>query len=151
MVGGSGRGELEHLLFVLLFAPLLEERRERVERQVATADQPFDAPMSSRWRESLFGPGVEAPVDDVGEVALEGSASLAFRLSLGHLALEEGARSRVDAGLGDGDSVEAGVDLPVAAAVETMAAGGGARAAGDWSRAAVAGVGGVAPEAAHVA
>jgi hypothetical protein len=30
MVGGSGRGELEHLLFGVL-APLLEERGERVE------------------------------------------------------------------------------------------------------------------------
>jgi hypothetical protein len=41
MVGGSGRGESEHLLSVFFFASLLEERRERVERQVAAADEPF--------------------------------------------------------------------------------------------------------------
>jgi hypothetical protein len=47
MIGCSGRGEFEHLLVDVFFVPLLEERRERVERQVAAADQPFDAPMSS--------------------------------------------------------------------------------------------------------
>ena len=41
MVGGSGRGEREHLLGVVVFAPLLEERRERVERQVAASDEPL--------------------------------------------------------------------------------------------------------------
>ncbi len=40
MVGGSGGGEFEHLLF-LLVAPLFEERRERVEAQVAAADEPL--------------------------------------------------------------------------------------------------------------
>jgi hypothetical protein len=31
MVGGSGRAESGHLLVDVFFAPLLEERRERVE------------------------------------------------------------------------------------------------------------------------
>lgn len=52
----------------------------------------------------MFGPGVETPVDDVGEVTLEGATCLSLRLSLDHLALEEGARSRVDAGRGGNHS-----------------------------------------------
>ena len=77
----------------------------------------------NRWWKRLFGPRVETSVDDVGEVALEGTASFSLRLSFGDLALQEDARSRVDAGLGDRDAVEAGVDLAVAAAVEAVAAG----------------------------
>jgi hypothetical protein len=41
MVGGLGRGELGYLLLVLVVAALLEERGERVEAEVAAADEPL--------------------------------------------------------------------------------------------------------------
>jgi hypothetical protein len=41
MVGGSGRGELEHLVFVFLLAPIFEQRGERVEAEGAAPNQPF--------------------------------------------------------------------------------------------------------------
>src|SRR6266536_6223906 len=104
--------------------------------------------MSSRlgW-EGVFGPGEEAVVDDVGEVAFEGAAVFARCRGFGDLAGEVGAGAGVDAGLGKGDAVEGGVDLAVAAAVEAVTTGGTARAAGDGSDAAVAGVGVLAAEA----
>jgi hypothetical protein len=77
---------------------------------------------AKRWK-SVFGPGVEAAVDDVGEVALERATRLALRLPFRDLALEEGSCSWVDASLGDGDAVQAGVDLAVAATMEAVAAG----------------------------
>ena len=52
------------------------------------------------------------------------AACFSFRFPFGDLAGKEGARVGVDAGLRDGDAVEAGVDLAVAAAVEAVAAGG---------------------------
>jgi hypothetical protein len=88
------------------------------------ADEPFDSPMSSVERWCCLGPGVEAPVDDVGEVAFEGSAGFARCFPLGDLAGEVGARGWVVAGLHDGDAVEGGVELAVAAAVEAVAACG---------------------------
>jgi hypothetical protein len=55
-------------------------------------DERFDPPMSSGLRcERGFGPGVEATVDDVGKVALEGAAGFALGLAFGGLAGEEGA------------------------------------------------------------
>src|SRR5438552_19061673 len=51
----------------------------------------FDAPMSSRYRwEGLLSPGVEAVVDDVGEVAFECAAGFAWCFAFGDLALEVG-------------------------------------------------------------
>jgi hypothetical protein len=107
--------------------------------------------MSSVFRcERCFGPGVEAAVDDVGEVALERAACFSFRLTLGLFAGEEGAGAGVDAGLHDRDPVEGGVELAVAAAVEAVVAGGLAGAAGDRGDAAEAGEGGAAAEAADI-
>ena len=98
-----------------------------------------------------MGPGVEAAVDDVGEVAFEGASCFAGRLAFGDLAGEVGACWRVVAGLDDGDAVEGGVELAVAAAVEAVAACGLAGAAGDRCGAAEAGEGGGVAEAADVA
>jgi hypothetical protein len=48
MIGGSGRGELARLLSVFVFFLLvIEHRLQRVGGEVAAADEPFDAPMSS--------------------------------------------------------------------------------------------------------
>ena len=114
-------------------------------------DEAFDSPMSRVERWCGFGPGVEAAVDDVGEVAFERSACFAWRLAFGDLAGEVGPRGRVVAGLDDGDAVEGSVELPVAAAVEAVSAGGLARAAGDRCGAAEAREGGGIAEAADVA
>src|SRR5262245_14982320 len=92
------------------------------------------------WR--AFGPGVEAAVDDVGEVSFERSPCFAWCLAFCDLAGEEGASWRVVAGLDDCDAVEGGVELAVAAAVEAVAAGALAGAAGDRCGAAEAGEGG---------
>src|SRR5262245_50268637 len=98
-----------------------------------------------------FGPGVEAAVDDFGEVAFQRSSCFAWCLALGDLAGEVGACGRVVAGLDDRDAVEGGVELAVAAAVEAVAAGCFAGAAGDGCGAAEAGEGGGVAEAADVA
>src|SRR6266511_4771676 len=70
MVGGSGWGERGHLLSVFLFALLLEERRERVEREVAAPDQPlivlFDQEAGG---EPDQGGVVGEDADDVGAAA----------------------------------------------------------------------------------
>ena len=94
---------------------------------------------------------MEAPVDDVGEVAFEGAAGFAWRFAFGDLAGEVCLRGWVVAGLDDRDPVEGGVELAVAAAVEPVAACGLARAAGDWCGAAEAGERGAVAEAADVA
>src|SRR6266508_6811040 len=88
------------------------------------ADEALDSPMSSvePWRG--FGPGVEAAVDDVGEVSFERASSFALCLPFGDLAGEVGAGWWVVASLDDGDPVEGGVELAVAAAVEPVAACG---------------------------
>ena len=73
MVGCSSRGELSHLLsLLLLFSIPFENRLQGVSAEIAPPDEPLDAPMSSaqRWQ-GVLGPGVEAVVDDVGEVAFE--------------------------------------------------------------------------------
>src|SRR5213592_1993708 len=97
------------------------------------------------------GPGVQASVDDVGEVAFEGAAGFAWGLALADLAFEEGFGVGVVALLDDRDAVERGVELAVAAAVQSVAAGGLARPAGDRCGAAEAGEGGGIAEAANVA
>src|SRR5215210_2090957 len=101
--------------------------------------------------ERVFGPGLQAPVDDVGEMAFEGAASFTAGLAFGGFAGDECAGAWVDAGLHDRDPVEGGVELAVAAAIEAVVAGGLAGAAGDRCGAAEAGVGGGAAEAADVA
>ena len=88
------------------------------------ADEALDSPMSSVecWRG--FCPGVEAAVDDVGEVSFQRASRFAWRFAFGDLAGEVGARRWVVAGLDDGDAVEGGVELAVAAAVEPVPACG---------------------------
>src|SRR5687767_6796985 len=82
------------------------------------------------------GPGEQASVDDVCEVALEGAAGFAWGLALPELAGQESFGVGVVALLDDRDAVERGVKLSVAAAVQAMASGGLAGAAGDRGRAA---------------
>ena len=115
------------------------------------ADEALDSPMSSVECWCGFCPGVEASVDDVGEVAFERAACFARGLAFGDLAGEVGAGWWVVAGLDDRDAVEGGVELAVAAAVESVSACGLAGAAGDWCGAAKAGEGGGVAEAADVA
>jgi hypothetical protein len=80
--------------------------------------------MSSVERWGCFRPGVEAAVDDVGEVAFERAARFAWCLALGDLAREVGAGWWVVAGLDDGYPVKSGVELAVAAAMEPVTTGG---------------------------
>jgi hypothetical protein len=65
---------------------------------------------------------LEGRVDGSGELSFEAADGLASALSFGLFAVEVGAGGRVDAGLGDRDSVEGAVELAVAAAVEPVAA-----------------------------
>src|SRR5215210_7273590 len=85
------------------------------------------------------GPGDEVAVEDVGEVALEGAASFSWCLAFADLAFEERLGLGVVALLNDGDAVERGVELAVAAAVQAMPSCGLSRAAGDGCGAAEAG------------
>jgi len=78
--------------------------------------------MSSVERWGCFGPGVEAAVDDVGEVSFQRAPRFPWCFAFGDLAGEVGAGWWVVAGLDDGDAVEGGVELAVAAAVEAVAA-----------------------------
>jgi len=77
-----------------------------------------------------LGPGQEAAVDDVGEVAFEGAAGFAGRFAFGDFAGEERLGLGVVALLDDRDPVERRVELSVAAAVQAVAASGLAGAAG---------------------
>jgi hypothetical protein len=71
-----------------------------------------------------LGPGVEAPVDDAGDVAFERRACFAGRLSFPEFAGEVGACWWVVTGLDNRDALEGGVELAVAASVEAVASGG---------------------------
>jgi hypothetical protein len=65
--------------------------------------------------------------DAAGEVAFEASDGFAAGLAFRRLAGEVVAGFRVAAGAGDGDAVDGGVDLAVAAAIQAVAVGlGGA-------------------------
>src|SRR3954451_7022390 len=64
---------------------------------------------------------VEEVPDAAGEVALEAAQRLAPTVALGELALQVGARGRVDAQARDGDAVQRAVELAIAAAVEAHA------------------------------
>src|SRR4051794_41784609 len=90
----------------------------------------------------VVGPGEEAAVEDVGEVALEGAAGFSGGFAFGDLAGEEGFGGGVVALLDDGDAGERGVELSVAAAVQAVAAGGLACGAGGGGGAGEAGGGG---------
>jgi hypothetical protein len=70
------------------------------------------------------GPAVKASVDGVGEVAFEGASGFSGGLAFGGLAGQKGSGLGVVSLLDDGDAVERGVELAVAAAVEAVAAGG---------------------------
>src|SRR3954468_19056507 len=61
--------------------------------------------------------------DAAGEVALEAADRFAGCLALSLLARDERDGLGVAAGAGDGDAVDGGVDLAVAAAVEAVAVG----------------------------
>src|SRR3954471_16640259 len=84
--------------------------------------------------------------DAAGEVALEAADGFGGALAFGAFAVEVGARLGVAARPRDGDAVDGGVDLAVAAAVESVAVGL-ARTHGDWCDAARAGEFGVGCEA----
>ena len=58
--------------------------------------------------------------DDADEESFEAAECFAAALAFGFLAFEVGAGAGVDAGLGDRDPVECGVELAVAAAVEAV-------------------------------
>src|SRR4051794_30694139 len=79
----------------------------------------------------VFGPGVEAAVEDIGQVAFERAAGFSGGLAFCAFALEVDAGVGVHAGLDDGDAVQGGVHLAVSAAVQAVALGGLAGAAGD--------------------
>ena len=93
---------------------------------------------------------MEAAVRDVGEVALEGAAGFAWGLAFGDLALQEGLGGRVVALLDDRDAVERGVELSVAAAVQSVPAAGLSGSAGDRCCSAEAREGAGVAEAANV-
>jgi hypothetical protein len=63
----------------------------------------------------------ECVEDDAGGLAFEAADRFATTLSLGLLALEVRASGGMDACLRDRDPVEGGVELSVAAAVESVA------------------------------
>src|SRR5512133_1699908 len=67
--------------------------------------------------------GLEEVPDAAGEVALEAPERFAVGLALGAFAGEVVARVGVAAGAGDGDAVDRGVELAVAAAVQAVAVG----------------------------
>src|SRR5437763_547229 len=96
-----------------------------------------DAPMSSCVRGGLVeapGVGVQGAVDGVGQVALEdaeaGPAGFVLVLAA---AGQEGGRAGVAAGLGQGDAVQGGVELPVPAAVEAVRAVGAGAGSRSWT------------------
>src|SRR5688572_11453125 len=68
--------------------------------------------------------GLEEVPDAAGEVAFEAADGFAGALAFGSFAVQVGAGLGVAAGAGDGDAVNGGVDLAVAAAVESVACGG---------------------------
>ena len=72
----------------------------------------------------VVGPGVQSAVEDVGEVAFEGSAGFSWGFAFGDLAGEVGLRLGVVSLLDDRDAVERGVELAVAAAVEAVSSSG---------------------------
>jgi hypothetical protein len=71
-------------------------------------------------------------------VAFEAADGVAVGLAFGALAFDVGACLGVAAGAGDGDAVDGGVDLAVAAAVEAVAVG---LAGADWDWCDAAGAG----------
>ena len=87
--------------------------------------------------------GLEQVPDAAGEVALEAADRLGRALAFGLLAVEVVAGLGVATGAGNGDSVDGGGELAVAAAVQAVAVGV-ARADGDRGDAAGAGELGVA-------
>jgi hypothetical protein len=62
----------------------------------------------------------ECVEDGAGEESFEAADRFAACFPFGLFAFEVGAGAGVVAGLGDRDSVERGVELPVAAAVESV-------------------------------
>src|SRR4029453_7182237 len=68
------------------------------------------------------GLGVEeqCSIDDVGESTLEGAERLGLGVASGAAAVKKGAGVRVVVGLGDGDAVDRGVELPVAGPAEPV-------------------------------
>ncbi len=68
----------------------------------------------------LLGVGEEGSVDDVCEFAFEESEGFSFGGSGFAASFDEGLGVGVDTELGDGDPVERGVGLTVAATVQTV-------------------------------
>ena len=67
----------------------------------------------------VLGVGEEGAVDDVGELAFEGSDGFGFGVAVGEALFQVGLGVGVAADLGDGDAVEGGVDLTVATPVQS--------------------------------
>ena len=61
--------------------------------------------------------------DAAGEVAFEGADGFAVGLAFALLARDVGDRFGVTASAGDGNAVDGGVDLAVAAAIEAVSVG----------------------------
>jgi hypothetical protein len=78
--------------------------------------------MSTRGRVSVAMVSHQVPVDHVGELALERAAGLLGGLGLAQLALVVDLSWAGVADLADRDEVQGGVELPVAAPVQPMAA-----------------------------
>src|SRR5690242_19841008 len=64
----------------------------------------------------------EVSVDEVGEASFEGAAGFGWGLSFAEFALVVGAAWAGVAGLAERDGVQGGVELPIAGAVESVAA-----------------------------
>ena len=111
------------------------------------------APMSSSGGPcdgcGWFGVGDEGVEDDVGQSALEDSDRFGLGVSVGSTSLEERPGFGVVVRLSDGDAVERGVDLPIAATAEPVAFSV-ARPDRQRGGAVVAGVGVPGPEPSNV-
>jgi hypothetical protein len=92
-------------------------------------DQPQPTPAKAHQRLCLSSGGwlvsalvgQDAPVDDVGQAPLQGSAGLGWGLALAQLAQVIAAPGSRLAGLADRDGVQGSVELAVAAGVEPVA------------------------------
>jgi hypothetical protein len=67
------------------------------------------------------GVGSDGAVDDVGEAAFEDAECFKSTVAVGASAGQQGSRVGMKAGLGERDAVQRSVELPVAAAAESVA------------------------------
>jgi hypothetical protein len=76
-----------------------------------------------RKNNPLLTGGAKGFPDDPDQKPLEAAECFGARLAFGPLLGEVGAGARMNARLGQGDSVEGGIQLPVAVAIEALALG----------------------------